>query len=238
MKTLAMAVTAGFLLVGSAFPAGTEMTYEQYEQELASAQSREKTAKESIAQEQASIESLKQQITDIDQRIAAVMQERYQILGISEQDVQNAENEIASIKQEIQLLMGLSPDELAKRVSDIKKIEVRIADFKKKPVSYLWRVAKQVKEVDDLMAQLKARLPDKPSQYEVRLIPEQRDCLYRISGYDFIYNDPTQWPKIYRANKGQIDGKFEAYQKSAPADPKYTRAEDLIYPKEVLDIPR
>jgi small-conductance mechanosensitive channel len=237
MKAIITAFVLSLVMAVTAFPAATEMTYEQYEQELATAQNREKVAKEGIAQEQAAIESLKQQIADIDQRIAAVMQEKYQILGITEQDVLNAENEIASIKQEIQLLMGLSPDELAKRINDIKKLEARIADLKKKPVSYLWRIAKQVKDLDDMMAQLKSRLPDKPNQYEVRLIPERRDCLYRIAGYDNIFNDPAQWPKIYRANKPAIDGKFEVYQKNT-SDPKYTRSEDLIYPGQMLDIPR
>lgn len=225
------------LLSGGVFAANTEMTYEQYETELAAAQTREKTAKEAIAQEQAAIESLKQQIADLEARIAAVQQEKYQILGITEQDVINAETELASINQEIQLLMGLSPDELAKRMNDIKKLEARIADLKKKPVSYLWRVAKQIKATEDMLAQLKARLPDKPGQYEVRLIPERRDCLYRIAGYENIFNDPAQWPSIYRANKGAIDNGFSKYQQNT-SDPKYTKSEDLIFPGQMLDIPR
>jgi nucleoid-associated protein YgaU len=43
-----------------------------------------------------------------------------------------------------------------------------------------------------------------PAIYVVRLIPERRDCFWRIAGYPFIYNDPTQWPKIYEANKSKI----------------------------------
>lgn len=55
--------------------------------------------------------------------------------------------------------------------------------------------------------------------YTVRLIPEKRDCLWRIAGYDFIYNNPRLWSRIYKANKNQI------------ANP------DLIYPGQILNIP-
>lgn len=46
------------------------------------------------------------------------------------------------------------------------------------------------------------------------------ECLWTISSYPEIYNDPFQWPKIYRANTDQIK------------DP------DLIYPNQILRIPR
>jgi len=46
------------------------------------------------------------------------------------------------------------------------------------------------------------------------------DCLWKISGFYWIYNDPTKWPTIYEANRDQIK------------DP------DLIYPGQVFEIPR
>ncbi len=55
--------------------------------------------------------------------------------------------------------------------------------------------------------------------YKVRLIPERRDCLWRIAEYKFIYNNARLWPKIYRANKRQI------------------KNPDLIYPGQIFDIP-
>jgi nucleoid-associated protein YgaU len=213
------------------------MHMESYEIALANALQREKTAKEAIAQEQAQIESLKQQLIDMDAKIAATIQEKYDILGITEQDVIDAENEIASIRQELELLLGLTPDELLRRIADIKKQEARIAALKAKPVSYLWRIRDQIIELENLLARVKANLPDKLSSYTVRLIPERRDCLYRIAEYDEIYGDPTQWPQIYRANKSQIDGGYNRYVKRVE-EPKYSRAEDLIFPGQVLDIPR
>jgi nucleoid-associated protein YgaU len=55
--------------------------------------------------------------------------------------------------------------------------------------------------------------------YTVRLIPERRDCLWRISEYDFIYGNPQLWPKIWRRNR------------------KLIQNPDLIYPGWLLVIP-
>ena len=55
--------------------------------------------------------------------------------------------------------------------------------------------------------------------YTVRLIPERRDCLWRIAEYDYIYGNPYLWSRIYKANKSQI------------------KNPDLIYPGQVFDIP-
>jgi nucleoid-associated protein YgaU len=212
------------------------MTYEQYEQELARVQQLEKVTKEQIAAEQAAIESLKQQIADVERRIAEVIQEIYTILGITEADVVAAENEIASIRQELQFLLGLPPQELVKYKADIKKLEKRIADLKAKPVSYLWRIRDQIQEMESMLERLKANFPT-DNTYTVQMNPGRRDCLYRISGFTQIYGDATQWPRIYRANKSQIDAGYQGYLKNNE-QPKYSRAEDLIFPGQVLDIPR
>ncbi len=58
--------------------------------------------------------------------------------------------------------------------------------------------------------------------YTVRLIPENRDCLWNIAGYDFVYGDPWKWKLIYEANKAVLPD---------PANPR------LILPGMVLTIP-
>jgi nucleoid-associated protein YgaU len=55
--------------------------------------------------------------------------------------------------------------------------------------------------------------------YTVRLIPEHRDSLWRISEYGDIYNTPWDWPKIWRRNQ------------------KLIQNPDLIYPGWQLIIP-
>jgi len=61
-----------------------------------------------------------------------------------------------------------------------------------------------------------------PAKYVVRLIPERRDCLWRIAEYSFIYNNPLKWPVLYEANKKTFKN---------PSNP------DLIFPGQVLVIP-
>jgi len=75
------------------------------------------------------------------------------------------------------------------------------------------------------------------STYEVRLVPGNRDCLYRIAGYDFVYGDPARWPTIYEANRSIIVRNFERFVQSV-SQSKFSRPEDLIFPGQVLDIPR
>jgi nucleoid-associated protein YgaU len=61
-----------------------------------------------------------------------------------------------------------------------------------------------------------------PAKYTVRLIPERRDCLWRIAEYGFVYNNPLKWPILYEANKKTFKD---------PSNP------NLIYPGQVLVIP-
>ncbi len=61
-----------------------------------------------------------------------------------------------------------------------------------------------------------------PATYVVRLIPERRDCLWRIAEYPFIYNNPLKWPVLYEANKKTFRD---------PSNP------NLIFPNQVLQIP-
>jgi nucleoid-associated protein YgaU len=51
-----------------------------------------------------------------------------------------------------------------------------------------------------------AQEPEKvlPATYIVRLIPERRDCFWRIAEYPFVYGDPLKWPILYEANKNKI----------------------------------
>ena len=71
------------------------------------------------------------------------------------------------------------------------------------------------------LANVTERLP-LPKYYTVRLIPERRDCLWRIAEYEFVYGDPFKWTLLYNANKKTFVN---------PNNP------DLILPGQVLEIP-
>ena len=74
------------------------------------------------------------------------------------------------------------------------------------------KVAGLPSEGDDL-------LPPGWKKYKVRYLPARRDCLWRIAGYDYIYDEPRLWTKIYKANKSKI------------------KNPDLIFPGQVFEIP-
>jgi hypothetical protein len=61
-----------------------------------------------------------------------------------------------------------------------------------------------------------------PKQYTVRTWRVEKDCLWTIAGYSWVYGDPWRWRELYNANKDKMP---EA------ANP------DLILPGMVLDIP-
>ncbi len=64
--------------------------------------------------------------------------------------------------------------------------------------------------------------PTLPEFYVVRLIPDRRDCFWRIAGYPFVYGDPLKWPLLYKENMQMLQ------------DPKNP---DLIQPGMVFKIP-
>jgi len=61
-----------------------------------------------------------------------------------------------------------------------------------------------------------------PSQYTVRTWAVERDCLWTIAGYPWVFNDPYRWPELYDANKSRMP---------QPNNP------DLIYPGFIINIP-
>jgi nucleoid-associated protein YgaU len=162
--------------------ARADMTYAEYESQLGSAQQREKNAKEEIAQEQTKIESVKQQLAEIQPRLAMAQREMDSLLQIVKQDSSRAQS----------------------RVKTPPPVET----------------------------------PAQPTSYAVRLVFHKRESLSRIAGYDFVYGDTARWHELYRANKSGIDGKYQRYKNRRGTDCRYGRAADLIFPGQVLDIPR
>lgn len=73
-------------------------------------------------------------------------------------------------------------------------------------------------EVEGLQGQI-AYFEGLPRMYMV----EKGDFLYKIAGMEEVYADPLKWKRIWRANKGVLEGFF---------DP------NLIYPDWELTIPR
>lgn len=75
----------------------------------------------------------------------------------------------------------------------------------------------QIKDPNILSPNQKLKIPrGKPNTWKVY----KGESLWRISSYPEVYGTGTKWPSLYRANEDQIK------------DP------DLIYPNQILEIPR
>ncbi|MCL1959812.1 MAG: LysM peptidoglycan-binding domain-containing protein [Spirochaetes bacterium] len=61
-----------------------------------------------------------------------------------------------------------------------------------------------------------------PKQYTVRTWAAEKDCLWNIAGYPWVYGNPDKWTELYEANKSKFPD---------PNNP------NLIKPGMVLDIP-
>jgi hypothetical protein len=61
-----------------------------------------------------------------------------------------------------------------------------------------------------------------PRQYIVRTWETEKDCLWNIAGYPWVYGDPHRWPELYNANKSKMPD---------PNNP------NLIEPGMIIDIP-
>jgi nucleoid-associated protein YgaU len=210
-----------FLAALMAFGASTgfaqeRMSWEEYEAQLLSWQQREMDAKAAIAQEEANIEKIKAEMASIDQRVKEITQQMYTLLGITQADVDKLDMEMGGIMNHINQLKKMSSQELEFKRDEINGIEQDINDLMKWPAAGLPVMQRKMAELRKALIELRGKLPKLPSTHTV----QKGECLYIISGYSQIYDDPLKWPRIYRANKDKIK------------DP------NLIYPGWVLNIPR
>lgn len=102
--------------------------------------------------------------------------------------------------------------------ADLDRERAAISDLESELDSLRPRLMSLRSEVDGLESEI-AYFEGLPRVYTV----EKGDFLYKIAGLEEVYADPLKWKRIWRANKGMIEG-F--------ADP------NLIYPDWELTIPR
>jgi len=205
---LALSTSAGF--------AQEKMSWEEYEATLLSWQQREMDAKAAIAEEEANIERIQTEITSMDQRIVDITQQMYGLLGITQSDVDQMDREMAAIMDHIDRMKMMSSQDLEFKRDEIDGIEMEIDQLSKWPAAGLPAIQRKMAKLRKALMELRGKLPKLPRSHTV----VDGECLYVISGYSQIYDDPLKWPRIYRANKDKIK------------DP------NLIYPGWVLNIPR
>jgi nucleoid-associated protein YgaU len=201
-------------LVGGVSAQEVKMTGDEYKAKLAEYTDREAKAQDDIVTLDASIASLKEQIAAIQTAIDGVNQEILALVDASEAEVRAFGQRLDRLLRQLQGLDALAPEELQRRRGELKAAAMDLADLKTSKIAALPEMQDKIARAEKLLGDLMMRAPDQIT-YEV----EKGDHLWGIASKPETYEDPYMWPRIYRANRDQIN------------DP------DLIYPQQTLTVP-
>lgn len=197
--------------------AQVKMTMEEYETQLAQWQQRLETAEKGKADCGAKNEALQQQIDATQAATDKVWNEILGEIGTDQAGVDAFRTDLKALSAQCDGLLALSPEELFKKRDEIKAIEAKLADAKLNRISALTEMQNLIATIEGKLTQIKNKMPK--AVYDPYTVVVG-DYLWKISGKQEIYKDPTHWMRIYSYNKDQIK------------DP------DLIYPAWVLKIQR
>lgn len=217
--TLPLVLSLVFVLwIGGTALFAQEMTMEEYNQRLDEWQKREVDAKAEIKKVDTAIDSLKNEMTKVDDEVTSVWQEIYAMLGTDEAGVNEFRNNLESLENEVDGLSALTADELYQHRKEIDELEARLSDFKKSKISALTEMQDKIATIEGKIASLRTILESATPYEEYTVI--KGDYLWKISKKEEIYSDPYQWIRIYTYNRDQIK------------DP------DLIYPEQIFKVQR
>ena len=134
----------------------------------------------------------------------------------SSAEVMSFGKNLDSITDQLEGLLALPPEVLIQRRGEVKALAAQVEDLKQHKISALPEMADKLANIDKMLAQLIARVAQPVTiDYTV----SRGDNLWSIAKQDKVYADPYMWPRLYRANKDQIQ------------DP------DMIYPDQTLAVP-
>lgn len=220
MKKLFIGGLALALLVSASENAAAQeekkMTRDEYVAQMADLTGREGTAKGQIETLDAEIEALKAQLAQLDRDNADLNAQILTAVSATDAQVKAFGKKLDSIAAQLEGLMALAPEVLIQRRGEVNDLAAQVGELKENKISALPEMAAKLADIDKMIAQLKARVAQPVTiDYTVA----KGDNLWNISKMERIYADPYMWPRLYRANKEQIQ------------DP------DLIYPDQTLAVP-
>jgi nucleoid-associated protein YgaU len=143
------------------------------------------------------------------------------LLEVDKNEVTAIERKISTLNRQISNLEKLSDKELWKAKKNVRELIADYNEYRESNQSKVPEFRMEFSDLDNKIANLGNSLEAaKPKYYEDSYTIVKGDWLSKIAAYNFIYNDMSKWPIIYRANRDQIK------------DP------NLIYPDQVIKIPR
>ena len=193
-----------------------KMTREEYVAQMADLTGRETKAKGQIEKLNVQIEALKKQIAETEMANNGLNAQILALVGATEAQIKAYGKKLDGIINQLEGLLALAPEVLIQRRGEVKAIAANIAELKKNKISALPEMAAKLVKIDKMLAQIKARVAQPVTiDYTVA----RGDNLWSIAKQEKVYADPYMWPRLYRANKEQIQ------------DP------DMIYPNQTLAVP-
>lgn len=225
MKKVFATALFGMMAFSSAVYAEEEMTYEAYVIELASHKQREDDARAKIGVLEGEISELNTQIKTVKDQTTAVWNSMLEFVGVSQEQYDGFVQGLDAFVSKVRGFEAQFSEDFSGWATSLKGADKELKVLKKNPIAIFPRLDSKFANADRAIEDSKSALrlakeSNGSNAYTVRLIPERRDCLWRIAEYSETYGDPFQWPKIYSANKDQI------------------KDEDLIFPGQTLQIPR
>jgi nucleoid-associated protein YgaU len=194
-----------------------EMKMDEYEVELAKWQKCEADNKAMIADEEAKIAQLNEEMASVEQQIDDTWNEIYAMLGTDKAGYEAYLGQLKALENELSGFVALSPEDIYTRMDELEAYKARLADLQKEKMSLTSESQGYISRIENLIAQAEEKgKPAAAGMYEV----QRGDYLWKIAKMPDIYGDAYAWMRIYTYNRDQIK------------DP------NLIYPAQVFRIPR
>jgi nucleoid-associated protein YgaU len=193
------------------------MKMDEYKAELSKWQEREANGKAAIAEQETRCAQTQEQITAAEKEYEDAWNDIYATLETDKAGYDDFTAQCKALENDVAAFAALSAEDIYSRRDELDGYKNRLAELRSDkrslgpdPYEILQRVENLINQAEE-----KAK-PAAAGKYEV----VRGDYLWRIAKKPDIYSDPYAWIRIYTYNRSQI---------SNP---------DLIYPKQVFDIPR
>jgi nucleoid-associated protein YgaU len=193
------------------------MKMDEYQVELSKWQEREANAKAAIAEQEAKCAQLQEQIAAADKEYNDSWNDIYTMLGTDKGGYDTFTSQCKALENDVAAFAALSPEDIYSRRAELDGYKNRLAELRKDKRSLGPDPYEILQRVENMIMQAEEKgKPAASGKYEV----VRGDYLWKIANKPDIYGDPYTWIRIYSYNRSQI---------SNP---------DLIYPKQIFDIPR
>lgn len=219
-RKLLFASLLGALLVAFvAFPAAAQddrMTFEEYQAELQNWQQREQDAQARISTLESEIQALRDAIDQLDSDIAMVWQSIYDMLGLTEQDLQAFADELDAVAADLSDFQQMTPEEIYQNSERLDEVEMRLDELSGHSAAMLTQYDEIGERLDGQVDSVNARMA-KPKSKMYTVV--RGDYLWKIAAMPDHFGDGMKWMRIYSVNRDKIN------------DP------DLIFPDQRFNIP-